>query len=110
MFANNEIGTIEPVEEIGKIAKENGILFHTDAVQAVGSVRIDVQAINIDMLSLSAHKFYGPKGIGALYVKQGIKFQKFMNGGHQERNKRAGTENVPAIVGLGEAIEKHIMN
>lgn len=106
MFANNEIGTIEPVEEIGKIAKENGILFHTDAVQAVGSVRIDVQAINIDMLSLSAHKFYGPKGIGALYVKQGIKFQKFMNGGHQERNKRAGTENVPAIVGLGEAIEK----
>ena len=106
MFANNEIGTIEPVEEVGKIAKENGILFHTDAVQAVGSVRIDVQAINIDMLSLSAHKFYGPKGIGALYVKQGIKFQKFMNGGHQERNKRAGTENVPAIVGLGEAIEK----
>lgn len=106
MFANNEIGTIEPVEEIGKIAKENGIIFHTDAVQAVGSVRIDVEAMNIDMLSLSAHKFYGPKGIGALYVKQGIKFQKFMNGGHQERNKRAGTENVPAIVGLGEAIEK----
>lgn len=106
MFANNEIGTIEPVEEIGKIAKENGIIFHTDAVQAVGSVRIDVQAMNIDMLSLSAHKFYGPKGIGVLYVKQGIKFQKFMNGGHQERNKRAGTENVPAIVGLGEAIEK----
>ena len=106
MFANNEIGTIEPIEEIGKIAKENKIIFHTDAVQAVGSIKIDVQKMNIDMLSMSAHKFYGPKGIGALYAKKGVKFQKLINGGHQEKDKRAGTENVYAIVGLGEAIEK----
>lgn len=106
MFANNEIGTIEPIKEIGKIAKKNKIIFHTDAVQAIGNVRIDVQDMNIDMLSMSGHKFYGPKGIGALYVRQGVKFQKFMNGGHQEKNKRAGTENVPAIVGMGYAIEK----
>lgn len=105
MFANNEIGTIEPIKEIGKIAKENNIYFHTDAVQAVGSVNIDVKELNIDSLSMSAHKFYGPKGIGVLYVKKGVVFQKFMNGGHQERNKRAGTENVPAIVGMGKAIE-----
>lgn len=105
MFANNEIGTIEPIEEIGKIAKENNIFFHTDAVQAVGNVRIDVKQLNIDALSMSGHKFYGPKGIGALYVKKGIKFEKLINGGHQERNKRAGTENVAGIVGLGKAIE-----
>lgn len=105
MFANNEIGTIEPIEEIGKIAKENDIIFHTDAVQAVGNVEIDVKKLNIDSLSLSGHKFYGPKGIGALYVRKGIKFDKFINGGHQERNKRAGTENVPGIVGMGKAIE-----
>ena len=105
MFANNEIGTIEPIEEIGKIAKENGIYFHTDAVQAIGNVNIDVKKLNIDSLSLSGHKFYGPKGIGALYVKKGVLFQKFINGGHQEKNKRAGTENVPAIVGIGKAIE-----
>ncbi len=105
MFANNEIGTIEPIKEIGQIAKENNIIFHTDAVQAVGSVRIDVKEMNIDSLSLSGHKFYGPKGIGALYVKKGVRFQKFVNGGHQEKNKRAGTENVPGIVGLGKAIE-----
>ncbi len=105
MFANNEIGTIQPVKEIGEIAKQNKILFHTDAVQAVGSIKIDVKALNIDALSLSGHKFYGPKGIGALYVKQGVKFDKFINGGHQERNKRAGTENVAGIVGLGKAIE-----
>ncbi len=105
MFANNEIGTIEPIEEIGKIAKENNIFFHTDAVQAVGNVRIDVKKLNIDALSMSGHKFYGPKGIGALYVKKGIKFEKLINGGHQERNKRAGTENVAGIVGLGKAIE-----
>ena len=110
MFANNEIGTIEPIEEIGKLAKEHGIIFHTDAVQAVGSIKIDVEKMNIDMLSMSAHKFYGPKGIGALYVKQGIKFQKFMNGGHQEKNRRAGTENVPAIVGMGVAIENAYNN
>lgn len=105
MFANNEIGTIEPIEEIGKIAKEKGICFHTDAVQAIGNVNIDVKKLNIDSLSLSGHKFYAPKGIGALYVKKGVSFQKFINGGHQERNKRAGTENVPAIVGIGKAIE-----
>ena len=90
MFANNEIGTIQPIEEIGKIAKENNIYFHTDAVQAVGNIRIDVQKMNIDALSLSGHKFYGPKGIGALYVKSGINFEKYISGGHQERNKRAG--------------------
>ena len=100
MFANNEIGTIEPIKEIGKIAKENNIIFHTDAVQAVGSVKIDVKEMNIDSLSLSGHK-----GIGALYVKKSVRFQKFVNGGHQEKNKRAGTENVPGIVGLGKAIE-----
>lgn len=105
MFANNEIGTIQPIKEIGEIAKEKEIIFHTDAVQAVGSVEIDVKEMNIDALSMSAHKFYGPKGIGALYVKKKIKFQKFINGGHQERNKRAGTENVPGIVGMGKAIE-----
>ena len=105
MFANNEIGTIHPIKEIGKIAKENNIYFHTDAVQAVGNVKIDVKELNLDSLSLSAHKFYGPKGVGALYVKKGVKFNKFISGGHQERNKRAGTENVAGIVGLGKAIE-----
>ena len=105
MFANNEIGTIQPIKEIGKIAKENNIYFHTDAVQAVGIEKIDVVEMNIDALSMSGHKFYGPKGIGALYVRKGIKFQKLINGGHQEKNKRAGTENVPAIVGMGKAIE-----
>ena len=105
MFANNEIGTIQPIEEIGKIAKENNIYFHTDAVQAVGNIEIDVEKLNIDSLSLSGHKFYGPKGIGALYVRTGIKFEKFISGGHQERNKRAGTENVAGIVGMGKAIE-----
>lgn len=105
MFANNEIGTIQPIKEIGEIAKQNKIYFHTDAVQAVGNIRIDVKKLNIDSLSLSAHKFYGPKGVGALYVKKGIKFDKFISGGHQEKNKRAGTENVAGIVGLGKAIE-----
>lgn len=105
MFANNEIGTIQPMQEIGKIAQKHHIFFHTDAVQAVGSVSIDVKALHIDALSLSAHKFYGPKGIGALYMKKGIQFGKLINGGHQEKNKRVGTENVPGIVGLGKAIE-----
>ena len=103
MFGNNEIGTIQPIEEIGKIAKSKNIVFHTDAVQAVGNIPIDVKKLGIDMLSLSAHKFHGPKGVGALYVRQGIEFEKYINGGHQERNKRAGTENVAGIVGLGEA-------
>ena len=105
MFANNEIGTIQPIEEIGKIARENKILFHTDAVQAIGSVVVDVEAQHIDMLSLTAHKFYGPKGIGALYIKKGFKPFNLIEGGHQERGRRAGTENVPGIVGLGKAIE-----
>ena len=105
MFANNEIGTIQPIAEIGKIAKEHQIIFHTDSVQAVGTLDIDVEKMNIDSLSMSAHKFYGPKGIGALYVRKGVLFQKFMNGGHQERNRRAGTENTAAIVGMGKAIE-----
>lgn len=105
MFANNEIGTIEPIEEIGKIAKDKGIVFHTDAVQAIGNTRIDVKKLNVDMLSLSGHKFYAPKGVGALYVKDGINFQKLQDGGEQEKNKRSGTENVAQIVGLGKAIE-----
>ena len=105
MFANNEIGTIEPIEEIGKKKKQKNIVFHTDAVQAIGNVRIDVKKLNIDMLSLSGHKFYAPKGIGALYVKEGINFEKLQDGGEQENNKRAGTENVAGIVGLGKAIE-----
>lgn len=105
MFANNEIGTIQPIKEISKIAKENNIVFHTDAVQAVGNVKINVEELGIDMLSMSAHKFYGPKGMGALYVKEGIEFSRIQDGGHQENNKRAGTENVAGIVGLGKAIE-----
>lgn len=105
MFANNEIGTIEPIEEIGKIAKKYNIIFHTDAVQAVGNVQIDVKKMDIDLLSMSAHKFYGPKGIGALYIKEGIKCKKLQDGGHQEKDLRAGTENVPGIVGLAKAIE-----
>ncbi len=105
MFANNEIGTIMPIEEIGKIAKENKILFHTDAVQAVGHVPIDVQKMGIDMLSVSAHKIYGPKGVGALYVRNGVKIDNFMHGGAQERSRRAGTENVAGIVGFAKAIK-----
>ena len=105
MFANNEIGTIEPIEEIGKIAKKYGIIFHTDAVQAIGNVKIDVEKMNIDLLSMSSHKFYGPKGVGALYVKENVEFLKLQDGGHQEKDKRAGTENVAGIVGMGKAIE-----
>lgn len=105
MFANNEIGTLQPIEEIAKIAKMHNIIFHTDAVQACGNVPIDVQKMGIDMLSLSGHKINAPKGIGALYVKKGIELEKFMDGGHQEKNRRAGTENVAGIVGLGKACE-----
>ena len=105
MFANNEIGSIQPIAEIGAIAKEHGILFHTDAVQAYGQVPIDVQAMNIDMLSASGHKLNGPKGIGFLYIKKGLKLRSLIHGGAQERKRRAGTENVTGIVGLGKAVE-----
>ena len=105
MFANNEIGTLQPVKEIGEIAKRHGVFFHTDAVQAVGSEWIDVKELGIDSLSLSAHKFHGPKGVGALYVKSGVRFERFVDGGHQEKGRRAGTENVAGIVGLAAAME-----
>ena len=105
MFANNEIGTIQPIKEIGAIAREHGILFHTDAVQAFGQIPIDVDELNIDMLSSSGHKLNGPKGIGFLYIRKGVKIRSFIHGGAQERKRRAGTENVPGIVGFGKAVE-----
>lgn len=105
MFANNEIGTIEPIAEIGKIAKEHGVLFHTDAVQAFGHVPIDVEKMNIDMLSASGHKINGPKGIGLMYIRKGLKLGSFIHGGAQERHRRAGTHNVPGIVGFAKAVE-----
>ena len=105
MHANNEIGTIEPMAEIGNIAKEAGVFFHTDAVQTVGHIPVNVDELGVDLLSLSAHKLYGPKGIGVLYVKRGTKLVAYMHGGEQERRRRAGTENVPGIIGLGKAIE-----
>ena len=105
MFANNEIGTIEPVEEIGRIAHAHGVYFHTDAVQAFGQIPIDVDEMNIDMLSASAHKMNGPKGIGLLYIRKGVKIRSFIHGGAQERKRRAGTENVPGIAGFGKAVE-----
>ena len=105
MTANNEGGTVQPIEEIAKIAHDNNIIFHTDAVQAIGNVQIDVEKMRIDMLSLSSHKINGPKGVGALYIKNGIEVEKFINGGHQEKDRRAGTENVAGIVGIGKAAE-----
>lgn len=105
MFANNEIGTIQPVKEIGAICKEKKVLFHTDAVQAVGNVPVDVKDMNIDLLSLAGHKIYGPKGIGVLYVRKGVRIHNLIHGGGQERARRAGTENIASIVGLGKAIE-----
>ncbi|MBQ8297947.1 MAG: cysteine desulfurase NifS [Ruminococcus sp.] len=105
MFANNEIGTIQPIEEIAAICREKGVIFHTDAVQAVGHVEIDVHKMGIDLLSLSGHKIHAQKGIGAIYIRKGLALPNYLHGGAQERNKRAGTENVPAIVGLGTAIE-----
>ena len=105
MFANNEIGTIQPIKEIGEIAKRYGIYFHTDAVQAVGNINIDVKALGISSLSMSAHKFYGPKGVGALYMKSNVNFIRIQDGGHQEYDMRAGTENVAGIIGTGKAIQ-----
>lgn len=105
MFANNEIGTIQPIREIGEIAHENGIIFHTDAVQAFCHEPINVDEYHIDMLSASGHKFHGPKGVGFLYIRKGLKLRSFIHGGAQERKRRAGTENVPGIVGLGKAVE-----
>lgn len=108
MYANNEIGTIQPISEIGEICKKHGVIFHTDAVQAVGNVKIDVKAQNIDMLSMSSHKFHGPKGVGALYIKKGIVIGNLIDGGAQERGRRAGTENTAGIVGMGCALEQAV--
>lgn len=105
MYANNEIGTIQPIPELGKICSDKGVIFHTDAVQAVGHIPINVKEQGIQLLSLSAHKFHGPKGIGALYIRKGLRFPNLIEGGAQEKNRRAGTENVPSIIGLGKAIE-----
>jgi len=105
MHANNEIGVIQPIAEIGKIAKEKGVYFHTDAVQTVGHIPVNVNDLNVDLLSLSAHKFYGPKGVGALYVRKGTRIERFLHGGDQESGRRASTQNTPGIVGLGKAIE-----
>ena len=105
MHANNEMGTIEPIAEIARIAKEAGIYFHTDAVQTTGHIPVDVNELGVDLLSMSAHKLYGPKGVGALYIRKGTKLVPFMHGGEQERRRRASTENVPGIVGFGKAVE-----
>ena len=105
MYANNEIGTIQPIKEIGEIAKKHNIIFHTDAVQAAGNIEIDVKELNVDLMSMSSHKIYGPKGIGALYIKTGTKLHSFVHGGSQERRRRAGTENLPAIIGYGKAAQ-----
>ncbi|MBQ8418270.1 MAG: cysteine desulfurase NifS [Phascolarctobacterium sp.] len=110
MFANNEIGTIQPIEEIGAVCREKGVLFHTDAVQAAGHLHIDVKAQNIDMLSLSGHKFHGPKGVGLLYARKGIFLVNLIEGGAQERGKRAGTENIPGIMGMAAALEEAVSN
>ncbi len=110
MFANNEVGTIQPIAEIGKICREKGVLFHTDAVQAVGHVALNVEEMNIDMLSLSAHKFNGPRGVGALYARKGVILKNLIEGGAQEKGKRAGTENLGAIVSMAEALEESVLN
>ena len=105
MYANNEIGTVQPIKELAAIAKEKGVLFHTDAVQAVGNIDINVKDLDVDFLSMSAHKFYGPKGVGALYIKKGTRVDSILHGGAQEKNRRPGTENVPGIVGMAAAIK-----
>lgn len=105
IFANNEVGTVQPIKEIGEIAKEHGVLFHTDAVQAIGNLEVDVNELNIDLLSMTAHKIYGPKGVGALYIRKGVKITPLIHGGAQEKKRRAGTENIPSIVGFAKAIE-----
>ena len=110
MMANNEIGTILPVADIGRIAHEHGVLFHTDAVQAAGHIPIDVKAMNIDMLSISGHKFHGPKGVGVLYIRRGVRVPQLLHGGGQERNQRSGTENVPEIIGMAAALEEAVNN
>ena len=110
MAANNKVGTNQPIGEIGKLCRERGVLFHTDAVQAVGALPIDVQAMHIDLLSLSGHKLHGPKGVGALYIRKGVRIEPLLHGGAQERGYRAGTENVPGIVGLGKAVEMAYVN
>lgn len=110
MFVNNEIGTVQPIEEIASIAKKHDIVFHTDAVQALGNVEIDVQALGIDIMSMSSHKIYGPKGIGAMYIRKGVEINNFLHGGGQEMKKRAGTENLPGIVGFGKAAELGMIN
>jgi cysteine desulfurase len=110
MTANNEIGTIQPIKEISQVCKKHNVLFHTDAVQAAGNIPIDVKDLGVDLLSVSGHKFYGPKGIGMLYIRKGVKIETLIHGGHQERNRRAGTENVPAIVGFAKALELSVQN
>lgn len=110
MTANNEVGTLQPIAEIGKLCKEKGVIFHTDAVQAVGHIPVNVQTMNVDMLSISAHKFHGPKGVGVLYCRKGILLQNLIHGGAQERNKRAGTENTAAIAGMAAALEEAVAN
>ena len=110
MTANNEVGTLQPIKELSEICKEKGVIFHTDAVQAVGHIAVDVKELGVDMLSVSAHKFHGPKGVGFLYCRKGIILQNLINGGAQERNKRAGTENLPAIMGMAAALEEAIAN
>ena len=110
MYANNEVGTIQPIKRIGEICREKGVIFHTDAVQAIGNIPVDVQELNVDLLSMAAHKFYGPKGVGALYVKKGTKIDSYIHGGSQERGKRAGTYNTAGIAGMGKAIDMACAN